>query len=67
VSGGDFPDDLSRYALIIHCGGCMLNEREVTYRMKCAIDFGVPFTNYGIIIAYMNKILDRSIQIFEDL
>ena len=58
VSGGDFPDDLSRYALIIHCGGCMLNEREVTYRMKCAIDFGVPFTNYGIIIAYMNKILD---------
>ncbi len=62
TSGGDFPDDLSIYRLIIHCGGCMLNEREVLYRMKCAIDAGVPFTNYGTAIAYMNGILERSIK-----
>lgn len=67
VSGSNYPDDLSKYSLIIHCGGCMLNEREVTYRMKCAIDSNVPFTNYGITIAYMNKILDRSIELFKDL
>lgn len=63
-SGTEFPEDLSKYALVIHCGGCMLNEREVKYRMKCALDQGVPFTNYGIIIAYMQGILKRSIQIF---
>lgn len=62
TSGGDFPDDLGIYRLIIHCGGCMLNEREVLYRMKCAIDAGVPFTNYGTAIAYMNGILERSIK-----
>ena len=67
VSGSNYPDDLSKYSLIIHCGGCMLNERDVTYRMKCAIDSNVPFTNYGITIAYMNKILDRSIELFKDL
>lgn len=64
VSGRDFPEDLSPYALVIHCGGCMLNEREVKYRMKCAQDQGVPFTNYGIAIAYMKGILKRSIEIF---
>lgn len=64
VSGRDFPEDLSPYALVIHCGGCMLNEREVKYRMKCAQDQGVPFTNYGITIAYMKGILERSIEIF---
>ena len=63
-SGTEFPEDLSKYALVIHCGGCMLNEREVKYRMKCALDQGVPFTNYGITIAYMQGILKRSIQIF---
>lgn len=63
-SGTEFPEDLSEYALIIHCGGCMLNEREMRYRMKCALDQGVPFTNYGITIAYMQGILKRSIQIF---
>lgn len=63
-SGRDFPQDLSSYSLIIHCGGCMLNEREVQYRMKCAIDSNVPFTNYGITIAYMHGILKRSIEIF---
>ena len=63
-SGTEFPEDLSPYALVIHCGGCMLNEREMRYRMKCAMDQNVPFTNYGIIIAYMQGILKRSIQIF---
>ena len=63
-SGREFPEDLSSYSLIIHCGGCMLNEREVKYRMKCAVDQGIPFTNYGITIAYMQGILKRSIGIF---
>ncbi len=66
-SGREFPDDLSKYALIIHCGGCMLNEREVRYRMKCAADQQVPMTNYGIAIAYMQGILKRSIGIFPHL
>ncbi|NLC96530.1 MAG: [FeFe] hydrogenase H-cluster maturation GTPase HydF [Erysipelotrichaceae bacterium] len=65
-SGLSFPEDLSKYSLIIHCGGCMLNEREVLYRMKSSIDAGIPFTNYGTTIAYMNNILDRSLEIFED-
>ena len=63
-SGREFPDDLSPYSLIIHCGGCMLNEREVRYRMKCAADQGIPITNYGITIACMQGILRRSIEIF---
>ena len=62
-SGRDFPEDLSRYALIIHCGACMLNEREVAYRMKCAADADVPMTNYGIAIAHMQGILRRSVEI----
>ncbi len=67
TSGTGFPEDLSKYSLVIHCGGCMLNEREVKYRMKSAIDQSVPFTNYGIAIAYMNGILNRSIEIFSHL
>ena len=67
TSGGEFPDDLSKYSLIVHCGGCMLNEREVLYRQKCAQDQGVPFTNYGTLIAYMNGILARSAEIFPDI
>ena len=63
-SGRGFPEDLSPYAMIIHCGGCMLNEREVQYRMKCAKDQNVPITNYGICIAYMKGILKRSVEIF---
>jgi predicted GTPase len=66
-SGREFPDDLSPYKLIIHCGGCMLNDREMLYRQKCAIDAGVPFTNYGITIAYMQGILARSVEIFPQL
>lgn len=67
TSGVEFPDDLSPYALIIHCGGCMLNEREVRYRLKCAEDQRIPFTNYGTAIAHMNGILKRSLEIFPDL
>lgn len=66
-SGREFPEDLSGYRLIIHCGGCMLNEREVQYRRKNAADMGVPFTNYGITIAYMQGILKRSIEMFPHL
>lgn len=67
TSGREFPKDLSPYSLVIHCGGCMLNEREVTYRRKTAEDQEVPFTNYGIALAYMNGILKRSLEIFPDL
>lgn len=64
TSGTQFPDDLSKYKLIVHCGGCMLNEREMKYRQKCAIDQQVPITNYGILIAYMQGILKRSVAMF---
>ncbi|QHQ63205.1 [FeFe] hydrogenase H-cluster maturation GTPase HydF [Anaerocolumna sedimenticola] len=67
TSGTEFPEDLSPYKMIIHCGGCMLNEREVRYRMKCAVDQGVAITNYGVTIAYMQGILKRSIKIFPHL
>ncbi len=60
-SGGGFPDELGEYKLVIHCGGCMLNQKELKYRMNLAIEQGVPFTNYGTAIAYMNGILERSI------
>ena len=60
-SGRDFPEDLSKYALIVHCGGCMLNEREIRYRMHCAQDQNIPITNYGIFIAHFRGILKRSI------
>lgn len=66
-SGTEFPEDLTSYALVIHCGGCMLNEREVKYRMKCAENQKVPFTNYGIAIAQMKGILKRSIELFSNL
>ncbi len=65
-SGTEFPDDLSPYAMVIHCGGCMLNEREVRYRTKCAVDQGVPITNYGTLIAYLNGILKRSTELFPE-
>ena len=66
TSGTEFPLNLSEYQLIIHCGGCMLNEREMKYRLKCAEDAHIPMTNYGTAIAYMNGILNRSISIFRD-
>ena len=64
TSGTEFPLELGKYRLIIHCGGCTLNEREMKYRMKCAEDAGVPMTNYGTAIAYMNRILKRSLEVF---
>lgn len=67
TSGREFPDDLSRYALAVHCGGCMLNEREMRYRRQNAQDQQVPMTNYGIAIAYMQGILKRSIAMFPEL
>lgn len=66
-SGKSFPEELENYQLVIHCGGCMLSEREVRYRMKCAQDQKVPITNYGIAIAYMKGILRRSIAMFPKL
>ena len=67
TSGGTFPNDLSKYAMIIHCGGCMLKDKEVLYRYKYATQNNIPISNYGITIAYINKILKRSIEIFPDL
>ena len=61
-SGTEFPSDLSKYQMIVHCGGCTLNEREMKYRIRCAVDQGIPITNYGIFIAYMKGILERSIE-----
>lgn len=61
-SGTEFPEDLSKYKMVIHCGGCMTPDREMLYRMKCAVDSNVPFTNYGIFIAFVNGILSRSIE-----
>ncbi len=66
TSGKDFPEDLSKYSLIIHCGGCMLNNREMQYRTGYASDCGVPMTNYGIAIAHMHGILRRSIELFPE-
>lgn len=67
TSGGEFPEDLSKYALVIHCGGCMLNEKEMQHRQKSAEGQGIPFTNYGTAIAYMNGILRRSLEIFPEI
>lgn len=67
TSGTEFPLELDKYRLIIHCGGCTLNEREMKYRMKCAEDACVPMTNYGTAIAYMNGILERSLEIFHTM
>ncbi|MDD4538133.1 MAG: [FeFe] hydrogenase H-cluster maturation GTPase HydF [Lentisphaeria bacterium] len=61
-SGTQFPEDLRPYKVIIHCGACMLNEREVRYRYQCAADQGVPMTNYGLVIAHVNGILQRAIK-----
>ena len=64
TSGGDFPEDLQDYALVIHCGGCMLNEREMRSRMRSAREQEIPMTNYGMAIAHMNGILRRSLSLF---
>ena len=59
VSGSDFPDDLSGYALVIHCGGCMFNRQHIMNRVERARSQGVPMTNYGITIAFLRQILDK--------
>lgn len=66
-SGREFPEDVTKYSLIVHCGGCMLNEREMRYRQKCALDQEIPITNYGIAIAYMQGILKRCVEMFSDV
>ena len=67
TSGRDFPEDLTGIRLVIHCGGCMLTERELSYRKKTAEDERVPFTNYGIAMAHMNGILARSVAMFPEV
>ncbi len=66
-SGQDFPEDPDKYQLIVHCGGCMLNEREMKYRLKCAADQQIPMTNYGVAIAYMQGILSRCVEMFPEV
>ena len=66
TSGTEFPLELSKYKVIVHCGGCTLNEREMKYRLKSAEDAGIPMTNYGIAIAQMHGILARSIEPFPE-
>ena len=67
TSGGEFPEDLSPYALVVHCGGCMLNEREMKARIARAVAQNVPITNYGICIAQVHGILRRSVEMFGDV
>ena len=66
TSGIGFEDNLKKYKMIIHCGGCMLNEKEMQHRQKCAREQGVPITNYGTAIAYVNGILKRSMEVFPE-
>lgn len=67
TSGGDFPEDISEYSLIVHCGGCMLNEKEMQRRIDVAKEAGVPIVNYGIAIAQMHSILRRSLEPFPEI
>lgn len=65
ASGNDFPEDLTGYRMVIHCGGCMLSRREMRFRLACCQDQSIPVTNYGTLIAYLNGILERSLEAFE--
>lgn len=67
TSGKGFPENLSSYALVVHCGGCMITEKDVSNRMEKAKEQNIPFTNYGILIAYMNGILKKSIEVFPEI
>ena len=67
TSGTEFPDDVSSYKMVVHCGGCMLNEREMKYRIACCQDQGVPITNYGLLIAQVTGILKRSLGPFPEM
>ena len=66
TSGTEFPEDLSKYSVIIHCGGCMINEKEMQYRLKHSEESNIPITNYGITIAKIHGILKRSLEPFEE-
>ena len=66
TSGTEFPEDLSKYSVIIHCGGCMINEREMHYRLNYSKQNNIPITNYGITIAQIHGILKRSLEPFEE-
>ena len=66
-SGPDFPEDLSPYAAVIHCGGCMITEKEVQARREMAEAQGVPFTNYGLVIAHITGVLERSLRLFPEI
>lgn len=67
TSGTGFPEELSRYKMVVHCGGCTLNDREMEYRMQCGINQGIPFTNYGTLIAYINGILARAVEVIPEV
>ena len=67
TSGTEFPDDVSSYKMVVHCGGCMLNEREMKYRIACCHDQGVPITNYGLLIAQVTGILKRILGPFPEM
>ena len=67
TAGNEFPEDVSKYALVVHCGGCMLNHREIQYRMRTATDQSIPFTNYGTVIALVTGTLERSLCIFPEI
>ena len=67
TSGTEFPDDVSSYKMVVHCGGCMLNERDMKYRIACCHDQGVPITNYGLLIAQVTGILKRSLGPFPEM
>ena len=67
TSGSDFPEEIGGYKVILHCGGCMLGDKEIAYRLKTAKEMGVPIVNYGVAIAQMHGILRRSLQPFPDI
>lgn len=67
TAGGTFPDDISKFKLIVHCGGCMLNEKEMKHRIQLATEKNIPIVNYGVAIAHMHGILKRSLEPFEDI
>ena len=67
VSGSDFPENLTNYRLVIHCGGCTLTEKEMNFRLRTCSENGVPVTNYGILLAHLNGILKRSVSLFPDV
>ena len=67
TSGAEFPADLSEFKLVVHCGGCMLNEKAMQHRISLAVEGGIPIVNYGVAIAHMNGILRRSLELFPDM